>query len=293
MGFGLVILTAGVLFLLRNLGMMEFDSIWQFWPLILIVPGLSRLLVSDNPFQEVGGLLLTGFGTFILLANLRVIPREAWNWFWPIVLIVIGGAMLARHLDRRDGFDRGDGFDQGDGFDPQNDFGPRVGPDPQPFWGLGSDWDNDGTTQNFTEDQGETGDSHETRGDDASGKSRRRGRRSSSARRVRAEVIFSGTKRRIDSQEFEGGKLTAVFGGVELDLRDADTKLDEMVLHVDAIFGGIEIRIPETWEVDPQITSILGGYDDKTVAPQLNGDQPPPVLIVRGSAVFGGVNLKN
>ncbi len=110
---------------------------------------------------------------------------------------------------------------------------------------------------------------------------------------MRAEVIFSGIKRRFISQEFEGGKATAVFGGVELDLRDADTKLDEVVLHVDAIFGGIDIRVPESWEVDPQITGILGGYDDKTVPPQVAGDRPPPLLVVKGSAIFGGVNIKN
>ena len=39
-----------------------------------------------------------------------------------------------------------------------------------------------------------------------------------------------------------------MFGGVEIDLRKAATTRDEILVEANAIFGGIEIRVPETLE---------------------------------------------
>ena len=39
---GLVVIAVGVLFLLRNVGIVYFEDIWQFWPVILIAIGISK-----------------------------------------------------------------------------------------------------------------------------------------------------------------------------------------------------------------------------------------------------------
>lgn len=104
--------------------------------------------------------------------------------------------------------------------------------------------------------------------------------------------VFSGCKRRIDSQEFEGGDMLAVFGGIEVDLRRAGLKNRQAVIEANATFGGIEIRVPENWAVTMKGVGLFGGYEDKTIPP--GPDTPnPPRLIINGYAIFGGVAVKN
>jgi hypothetical protein len=107
-------------------------------------------------------------------------------------------------------------------------------------------------------------------------------------------TVFGGVNRRIDSQDFEGGHLSSVFGGIEIDLRKANTKRDEIVIEADAVFGGIELMVPEHWKVTVQGAGIFGGYDDQTrPSPAMSADEKRPHLIVTGSAVFGGVSVRN
>ncbi len=107
-------------------------------------------------------------------------------------------------------------------------------------------------------------------------------------------TIFGGVNRRIDSQDFEGGRLSSVFGGIEIDLRKANTKKEEIVIEADAVFGGIELMVPEHWRVTVQGAGIFGGYEDQThSSPAASPDEKRPHLIVTGSAVFGGVSIRN
>src|SRR5579871_1929925 len=57
-------------------------------------------------------------------------------------------------------------------------------------------------------------------------------------------AIFSGVEKRIMGKNFRGGRLVAIFGGIEIDLWQAEMEGDTAVLHVDAIFGGVELRVP-------------------------------------------------
>jgi len=105
-------------------------------------------------------------------------------------------------------------------------------------------------------------------------------------------LIFSGVKRRITSKRFVGGKIVAVFGGFNLDLRKADIEGAEAHLHVDAVFGGGEIRVPDEWQVAVRAAAILGGFVDETQPPYDLGPNTKR-LVITGSAVFGGVSVKN
>ncbi len=105
-------------------------------------------------------------------------------------------------------------------------------------------------------------------------------------------AVFGGGKRNIVSGDFRGGKVAAVFGGFELDLRKAGMAGDSAVLHIDAVFGGVELKIPENWSVVMKGTAIFGGYSDETVQPR--EDTPGfKRLFLEGSAVAGGVVVKN
>jgi predicted membrane protein len=104
-------------------------------------------------------------------------------------------------------------------------------------------------------------------------------------------AVFSGGRRLVTTQEFEGGEALAIFGGLRIDLRQAATKKPEVVIDANALFGGIDIRVPETWDVTVRGSGIFGGYESRTEERPL--DPKRPHLIITGYALFGGVSVKN
>ena len=110
---------------------------------------------------------------------------------------------------------------------------------------------------------------------------------------IHGSAFFSGLQRKISDQDFKRAHFSALFGGIDVDLRSAGIKEDEAYVHASALFGGIEIRVPETWDVILRATGIFGGVSDETRHPDPNTDPPPKRLIVRGSAIFGGIVVKN
>jgi len=108
-------------------------------------------------------------------------------------------------------------------------------------------------------------------------------------------ALFGGIERRMHTNSFRGGSIVSVFGGVEVDFLSADIEGQEAVIYVEAVFGGIELRVPERWKVVFQGQSIFGGYSDETRPPLADtpGSTPRKTLILRGKAVFGGINVKN
>jgi len=104
-------------------------------------------------------------------------------------------------------------------------------------------------------------------------------------------AVFGGSRRRVDSQDFKGGEAFAMFGGVELDLRAATIVQDEVVIDASALFGGVDLQVPENWNVSVEGHGIFGGYEDKTSHSVPEGARPR--VVITGSAVFGGVTVKN
>ena len=106
---------------------------------------------------------------------------------------------------------------------------------------------------------------------------------------VNAIAILSGVQRANSARNFRGGEMTAFMGGCAIDLRQAAIN-GEAVIDVFAMWGGIEIRVPESWNVIGRMTPIMGGFEDSTRA---SGDARNHTLIVRGLVVMGGVEVKN
>ena len=113
--------------------------------------------------------------------------------------------------------------------------------------------------------------------------------------RLQEFAIFSGIKRKVETQSFEGGDLSCVFGGIEIDLRRAGISSPnrQAVIDASAAFGGIEIRVPDTWRVSLQGTAIFGAYEDKTRPPRPEPGVEFPLLIIRGGTAFGAVSVQN
>lgn len=99
-------------------------------------------------------------------------------------------------------------------------------------------------------------------------------------------AIFSGCDMNYDGEVFEGAELTAVFGGVECDLRKAVIEKD-CAIRVSAIFGGIDIFVPAGINVKVSSNSIFGGVSNKTAV-----HQNAPTLYISGTCMFGGAEIK-
>lgn len=103
-------------------------------------------------------------------------------------------------------------------------------------------------------------------------------------------AILGGNKRASGSQSFRGGELTAILGGIELDLTRAHIANGDAVLDVFTLWGGLELRVPEGWVVDNQMVVFMGGYEDRS---RPVGDPQAPRLVLRGTTTMGGVEVRN
>lgn len=101
-------------------------------------------------------------------------------------------------------------------------------------------------------------------------------------------VVMGGNKTVSNSQDFKGGDITAIMGGVELDLRGASIQ-SEAVLNLWATWGGIVIKIPADWSVVNRGMALMGAMEDKTISPSVAAKR----LIISGTAIMGGVEIKN
>jgi predicted membrane protein len=104
-------------------------------------------------------------------------------------------------------------------------------------------------------------------------------------------IFGSGTKV-ISSSNFQGGNITAIFGGSEINFMNCQLAEGENVLDVLCIFGGTTIIIPREWNVVINVTSILGGFSNKAIRnPSIVIDQSR-TLHIKGLAMFGGGEVK-
>ena len=108
-----------------------------------------------------------------------------------------------------------------------------------------------------------------------------------------AVYIFGGGERRVNTSRYRGGRLFAMFGGYKVDFYHADFEGSQAVLEANAVFGGGEIRVPEHWLVSVQGMGIFGAYEDKTRHFQPDPSKPTKTLVIKGVAIFGGIEVKN
>ncbi len=100
-------------------------------------------------------------------------------------------------------------------------------------------------------------------------------------------AVFSGQEIQFDAKEFSGAKLTAVFGGIDLDLTKAQINQD-VNIKVCAIFGGIDIKVPKDIAVKVKSCSIFGGVSNKNK----EIDPKAHTIYVKSFCLFGGCDIK-
>lgn len=108
---------------------------------------------------------------------------------------------------------------------------------------------------------------------------------------IHSASIFTGSDIVSHSENLRGADVTAIFGGATLDLENAKLAPEGAAIDVTAIFGGVKIVVPGGWNTETNGTPVFGGFNNKT-----RGDtvlEGAPVLVVRGIAVFGGVDIQH
>jgi predicted membrane protein len=214
---GIGILLVGSLLLLDNFGYADAQEYFAYWPVLLILLGLSYFFRPKASRCIITGIVWIGIGTVVLLSNLGHIGFEIWD-LWPAVLIIVGANLILKPFRRR---------------------GLSIADDSGIF---------------------------------------------------EATAILGGANRRLSAANFQGGDATAIMGGCEIDLRDCGSEGGPAQIDTFAFWGGIDIRVPEDWEVQVKGLAILGAYSDKTHSIEGDGRK---VLVIGGAAIMGGVEIKN
>jgi predicted membrane protein len=224
---GAIFVLLGAFLLLDNLGWIPyfFPTYLFSWKTILILVGLFSL---SNRKNKTSGIVLISIGTYFLLPDIFGISFHDVRIFWPLVLVVIGLTFIFRKKTSESTFD--------------------TFKDPD---------------------------------------------RKSSVNYIDETVIFSGGKRTFFSSNFQGGDITAVFGGFEIDLRNATLAEGKNVIDITTIFGGTTLFVPSDWTIRTDVVAIFGSFEDKRRfinAPNLESQK---VLYINGVVIFGGGEIKS
>jgi len=105
--------------------------------------------------------------------------------------------------------------------------------------------------------------------------------------------VFSGGERQIVSENFRGGKISAVFGGMELDLTKAKLAPGRNELEIACVFGGATFIVPDDWNISIEVTPVLGGFNDSRKLIPGRTTDPTRQLVIKGAVVFGGGEIKS
>lgn len=253
---GVIILLIGGVLLLKAIGF--WFPFWVLsWPMILIAVGL--VILARHNFQNGFGFLLLVVGAFFLVKINFGIPFEVRPYLIPAGLIVFGLYLIFKR-------NRDNKFFDENYFKTMNNPGPKTAPN------TGSSSDSDYSYNQFTGAKNYT--------------------YTDTSDYVNAQSLFTGMQRRVVSKNFKGGKASAIFGGTEIDLTQADIQ-DVAMLNVEVAFGGIKLLVPPHWDLQVNMgTMFAAGIEDKRMYPNTNIDTSK-VLRINGSVIFGGLEIKS
>ena len=215
---GMLIIVFAVVILLQNLDLIPYINMWVFWPVFLILIGLSQIMRPSESRQTLSGSIFIIVGGLFLLNNMDIIYFR-FRDLWPFILLLVGFAILRQAM-----------------------IGSKSGESENDFINL--------------------------------------------------TFILGGGDHKFNSKSLRGGKVSAIMGGGKIDLTDADMVEDEIFFDIFAFWGGVELIVPQNWRVNMKGIPIMGGVENKT-GPNPNGESTVKRLTVRGTAIMGGMEVKN
>ena len=238
--FGLLLITAGILFLLKQFKVIDFDV--HIWPLFLIFFGV--LSGMRKGFARPFPIILIALGILFFIPEFTIAGVSSERLIWPVFLM-LGGAFLIFGPKKKSYLDRDSHFQSGINTNPLSEIGVYK--------------ENNKRTENS----------------------------------FSIDAYFGGRKEMVTSKQFEACVATAICGGIELNLMQADSVNPVMVLDLRVLMGGVEIIIPSHWEIINEVDVLLGGVEDRRNLRTDIGDKDAKQLVIRGSISLGGLEIKS
>jgi LiaF transmembrane domain len=285
---GLLIVAFGLVLFLDQEGIVSAHYVYRFfWPALFIFFGLEFLISCRfSGGRGLVGFLMLAFGLLLLTGALGYL-NVGFQTLWPLALIIWGVWVITRSF----GGDRGltdrirgavhDSINAKIHDDVHNAVSDAVANDPKADWRARRDW----RRRNPHDWADSVKSAIQDTFNDWTGQE-------STDPEFDYMAIFGGIKQRVTVKNFRGGRLTAVFGGFEVDLTRADIDGPTAMIDASALFGGGEIRVPPTWIIEIRGIALLGGYTDETHQ-EVADPATAKRLIVKGIAALGGVVIKN
>jgi len=282
---GLIIIIIGFSMLTQTLGFIFHFPDWLFsWPMWLILIGL--ILGAKNNFKKATSFVLILIGCFFL--SEEILDVSLGKFFWPAFIIILGCWLVAGRNKHRP-------------IDPNNPFNnPEGTPPKEPniFTSHGSDYKQDLDWDKRVSN--ETDPTISTEEDNGSAFQAEPSAFNTSDEKYTGKInedyidsvsIFGQVKKNIYSKNFKGGDIVNIMGGADINLIQADIH-QPVILEVVQIFGGTTIIVPAHWKVNPEMTAIFGGVEDKRFINNVAVDNQKN-LIIKGTSIFGGITIKS
>jgi len=216
---GIIVVMVGLAILARRA---DFPvPYWLFsWPMILVVVGLY--IGARHNFRLGGWMIVTLVGAVFIMDNaMDFFNFDMAQYFWPVVIIVVGLSMIFRPRRR--------------------EFA----------------WDNTVSSDDV----------------------------------INSTAIFGGSKTNVISKNFKGGEISTFFGGTDLNLMQADFQ-GTIMINTSTAFGGVKLLAPAHWNIKSEVVCIFGGIDDKRPMAK-EGTDMTKTLVLRGTCMFGGFDIKS
>ena len=253
---GLLIMTAGVLLCLFNVGVLsrELKEVIFSWPSLLIAIGFVNVFVRH---KRVFGTITILFGGFFLLKKLQMPELDfIYRNIWPILLIVVGVLVLCKAFFGRCRYRCHSSGEYGEKAEFRRfpDFSCNRGRHSHHHY------------EKYKHRRNDTG-------------------------YIDRNYVFGGSHEKLDTDNFKGGEINCVFGGTELDLSNAKLAEGVNFLELNLVFGGIVLYVPTDWKVEVRQSQFFGGFKDNRPTPDFEVDEKR-VLLLEVNAVFGGGEVK-
>ena len=265
--FGVIILGIGLVLLLRKFGL--YIPSWVLtWPMILIAVGTFTLI--NQQFKSFFGSVVLFIGVYFLLKREFDLDLGIDQFIWPVGLIALGVYLILHKKKENKVLEE-----------------------------VRTNWESSRKKKTVTSES-EKIDAAEVVEEAAPSKDEStkapdsgfvRATGTAFFDRINESVLFGGVNRKLMTKNFQGGKATVIFGGLDLDLTQVDFT-GVVSLDLEVGFGGVKLIVPPHWDVRTEVSNIAAGLEDKRMFRE-GGVDTNKVLILKGTLLFSGLEIKS
>ena len=265
--FGVIILGIGLVLLFRKLGLYIPDWVLT-WPMILIAVGTYTLI--SQQFKSFFGSVVLFIGVYFLLKREFDLDLGLDQFIWPVGLIALGIYLITYKKREYKAIDE-----------------------------ARKNWETSRKNKKDSSNAEKVESAEVVEELAASGEETAKAPDSGFVRatgtafldRINESVIFSGVNRKLMTKNFQGGKATVIFGGLDLDLTQVDFT-GIVTLDFEVGFGGVKLIVPPHWDVRTEMSNLAAGLEDKRMFRE-GGVDTNKVLILKGTLLFSGLEIKS